>query len=83
MTPTEQFMKRIKDLQSSNPKERGFFEDKVVEFKNLLVTQNLRPSSVSCTLTPVLSFFSVHRVPLRFKRKELKVETRTEDKVRF
>lgn len=74
-------MKRIKDLQSSNPKERGFFEDKVVEFKNLLVTQNLRPSSVSCTLTPVLSFFSVHRVPLRFKRKELKVETRTEDKV--
>jgi hypothetical protein len=30
---------------------------------------------------PVLSFFSAHRVPLRFKRNELKVETRTEDKV--
>ena len=81
MTPTDQFQKRIKDLQSSNPKERGFFEDKVVEFKNLLITQNLKPSSVSCTFTPVLSFFSAHRVPLRFKRKELKVEQRAEDKV--
>jgi hypothetical protein len=32
MTPTEQFKKMGKDLQSSNPKERGFFEDKVIEF---------------------------------------------------
>jgi site-specific recombinase XerD len=81
MTPTEQFLKRVKDLQSSNPKERGFFEDKVVEFKNLLITQNLKPSSISCTLVPVLSFFSAHRVPLRFKRGELKVDSRAEDKV--
>jgi site-specific recombinase XerD len=81
MTPTEQFKKRIKDLQSENPKERGFFEDKTVEFKNLLITQNLKAASVMCTLTPVLSFFSAHRVPLRFKRKELKVEERKEDKV--
>src|SRR3990170_7704785 len=81
MTPTEQIQRRFKDLQSQNPKERGFFEDKTVEFKNALITQNLRPSSVTCTLTPVMSFFSAHRVPLRFKRGELKVETRTEDKV--
>lgn len=81
MTPTEQIQKRFKDLQSQNPKERGFFEDKVIEFKNVLVTQNLKASSVMCTLTPVLSFFSAHRVPLRFKRKELKVEERKEDKV--
>jgi len=81
MTPTEQFKKRIKDLQSDNPKERGFFEDKVVEFKNSLVAQNYKASSVSCTLTPVMSFFSAHRVPLRFKRGELKVEVRAEDKV--
>ncbi|MCW4003636.1 MAG: site-specific integrase [Candidatus Bathyarchaeota archaeon] len=81
MTPTEQFKKRIKDLQSDNPKERGFFEDKVIEFKNMLITQNLKPSSISCTLTPILSFFSAHRVPLRFKRGELKVEARAEDKV--
>lgn len=81
MSPTEQFQKRIKDLQSTNPKERGFFEDKVIEFKNLLITQNLRASSVTCTFTPVLSFFSAHRVKLNFKRGELKVEERAEDKV--
>ncbi len=46
-----------------------------------MITQNLKGSSVSCTLTPVLSFFSAHRVPLRFKRKELKVEERKVDKV--
>src|SRR3972149_244007 len=81
MTPSAQIQKRFLDLQSQNPKERGFFEDKVVEFKNALITQNLRASSVSCTLTPVLSFFSAHRVPLKFRRGELKVEERTEDKV--
>jgi hypothetical protein len=26
MSPTEQILKRFKDLQSSNPKERGFFK---------------------------------------------------------
>jgi site-specific recombinase XerD len=81
MTPTEQFHKRVEDLQSTNPKERGFFEDKVVAFKNALVAQNYKASTVQCTLTPVLSFFSAHRVPLRFKRGELKVEHRAEDKV--
>jgi hypothetical protein len=81
MTPTEQFQKRIKDLQSSNPKERGFFEDKVVEFKNQLITRNLKQTSIMCTLNPLLSFFSSHRVPLRFKRGELKVDSLVEDKV--
>ncbi len=81
MSPTEQFQKRVKDLQSTNPKVRGFFEDKVVEFKNALVAQNYKASTVQCTLTPVLSFFSAHRVPLRFKRGELKVEVKAEDKV--
>jgi site-specific recombinase XerD len=81
MSPTEQFKKRVKDLQSTNPKERGYFEDKVIEFKNSLITQNYKASTVSCTITPVLSFFSSHRVPLRFKRGELKVDARAEDKV--
>ena len=46
MKPTEQFKKRVKDLQNDNPKERAFFEDKVIEFKNQLVTQNLRASNL-------------------------------------
>ncbi|XES78480.1 MAG: tyrosine-type recombinase/integrase [Candidatus Bathyarchaeia archaeon] len=81
ITPTEQFLKRAKDLQSSNPKERGFFEDKLIDFKNALVTQNLSPSTIHGMLTPVQSFFSAHRVPLRFKRGELNVDARIEDKV--
>src|SRR5271169_2923700 len=79
--PTEQIQKRFKDLQSSNPKERGFFEDKIVEFKNSMVVQGLKPTSIASYYTPPLSFFSAHRVPLRFKRGELKVEQRAEDKV--
>lgn len=74
MSPTDQIQKRFRDLQSSNPKERGFFEDKVVEFKNALAVQGLRPTSVASYYTPVLSFFSAHRVELNFKPGELKVE---------
>ncbi len=88
MSPTEQIKKRFKDLQSNNPKERGWFEDKVVEFKNSLITQKakdknetFKASSVSTYLTPPQSFFATHRVPLRFKRGELKVEERKIDKV--
>ncbi len=81
MTPTEQFLKRCKDLQSSNPKERGFFEDKLIDFKNALVEQKRGAESIHGMMTPVQSFFSAHRVPLRFKRGELSVDARTEDKV--
>ena len=81
MSPTAQFKRRVKDLQNDNPKERAFFEEKVIEFKNQLITQNLKPTSVQCTLTPILSFFKHHRAGLHFARGELKVETRTEDKV--
>jgi hypothetical protein len=81
ISPSEQILKRFKDLQSTNPKERGFFEDKMVEYKNALVIQGLKANSVMSYLIPALSFFSAHRVPLRFKRKELKVEERAEDKV--
>jgi len=81
ISPTEQFKKRCKDLQSDNPKERGFFEDKVVEYKNILVAQKLGAETIHGRLTPIQSFFSAHRVPLRFKRRELAVDVRPEDKV--
>jgi site-specific recombinase XerD len=81
MTPTEQFKKRCKDLQSDNPKERGFFEDKVVEYKNAMVAQNRKAGYIHDMITPVRTFFSTHRVPLRFKKGELDVDARPEDKV--
>jgi site-specific recombinase XerD/regulator of replication initiation timing len=81
MSPTEQIQKRFKDLQSSNPKERGFFEDKVIEYKNALVVQGLKPNTIASYRIPIQSFFSAHRVPLKFRRGELKVEEVPEDKV--
>jgi site-specific recombinase XerD/uncharacterized coiled-coil protein SlyX len=81
MSPTEQIKKRFTDLQSQNPKERGFFEDKAMEFKKALIIQGLKATSVISYLIPVMGFFAAHRVPLRFRRGELKVEERAEDKV--
>ena len=81
MPPTEQIKKRISDLQSNDPKARGWFEDKVGEFTRMLVTQGYKPMSIQSYQTPVLSLFSSHRVKLSFRRGELKVSTRTEDKV--
>jgi site-specific recombinase XerD len=81
MTPAEQFKKRCLDLRSDNPKERGFFEDKVIEYKNAMVAQKLGAETIHGRITPIQSFFSAHRVPLRFKRGELSVDARTEDKV--
>ena len=81
MSPTDQIQKRFKDLRSDNPKTRGFFEDKLVEFKNASVAQNYKSKSVATHYTPTLSFFSAHRVQLRFKRGELKVRERMVDKV--
>ena len=81
MNPTEQIQRRFKDLQSNNPKERGFFEDKVIEFKNALVVQGLKPNSVATLRIPIQSFFSAHRVALKFRRGELDVEELAVDKV--
>lgn len=81
MSPTDQIQRRFKDLQSSNPKERGFFEDKVVEFKQASVEQGYAPKSVSTHYTPILSFFTAHRVSLKFRRGELTVKERPIDKV--
>lgn len=47
----------------------------------MLVAQNLKPTSVQSYLATVCSFFSAHRLKLSFKRGELKVTTRLEDKV--
>jgi site-specific recombinase XerD len=81
MSPTEQFKKRCKHLQSDNPKERGFFEDKVIEYKNSMVAQNRKAGYIHDMIVPVQSFFSAHRVGLKFKRDELRVDARPEDKV--
>jgi hypothetical protein len=39
LTPKQQIDKRIRDLQSTNPKVRNYFEDKLIEYKNRLEVQ--------------------------------------------
>jgi len=74
MSPTKQIERRVTDLQSSDLRERNFFEDKVIEYKNFLQTQFDNETTVKAYLTTVRSFFSSNRLPLSFGRGELAVE---------
>jgi len=74
MSPTEQIEKRVRDLQSGDLRERCWFEDKVIEYKNFLATQGYRAVTVHSYLISVQSFFSKNRLKLQFSRGDLKVE---------
>ena len=74
MTPTEQIERRLKDLRSDNPRERAFFERRVIEFKSVLVEHGYSKNTIEKNyLRTVQSFFSRNRLPLKFKRGELTV----------
>jgi integrase len=78
MTPTQQIEKRLNDIRSDNPRERAFFERKMIEFKNMLVEKGYSKNTIEKNyLRTVQSFFGRNRLPLKFKRGELTVE-RTE-----
>lgn len=81
MSPKEQILRRIKDLQSSNPKERGFFEDRVIEYGRMLATQNYKKNTIHNMVTPIQSFFSSHRVKLSFRKGDLNFKTQKSEKV--
>lgn len=72
MSPTEQIEKRMEDLKSNNPRDRSFFEQKVVEYIATLQPNKLKVWTVRTKVKSVMSFFSRNRLPLRFKRGELK-----------
>lgn len=81
MSPTEQIKKRIQDLQNDNPKIRGYFEDKVKEYMNMLVTQGYKENSVRNAITSIRSFFAHHRVKLTFGRTELRFRSAPTEKI--
>ena len=81
ISPTEQVEKRIQDLQSSDPKIRNYFEDKVIEYKNRLEVQEYTGKTLSNKLTPIRAFFTTHRVQLHFRRGELNAKTSDKDKI--
>lgn len=78
MSPTEQIEKRLKDIASSNPRVRAWFERKVVEYKVKLEGEDYAKNTIEKNyLRTVQSFFSRNRLPLKFKRGELTVERRS------
>ena len=77
MTPSEQIEKRILDLKADTSEKQHWFEDKVIEYKQLLETKFDTESSIKAHLTCVRSFFSSNRYPLTFGKGELKVEVET------
>lgn len=73
-TPTKLIEKRLADLKSDNPQDRAFFESLIVSFKIYLENEGNKENTIKSYLRSVRSFFSRNRLPLRFKRGELKVE---------
>ena len=81
MSPTEQIMKRMKDLRSDNPQVRGFFEDKLIEFMHLLETQSIKSTTIHRKLSAIRSFFTHNRLKLQFARGQLRPRVNESEKV--
>ena len=80
LTPTEQIKKRLKDLRG-NEIERVFFEEKVIEFKEMLETQKYEGSTIHNIHSAVQSFFSANRLKLAFARGDLKPKVTDKAKI--
>ena len=81
MTPTEQIKRRIENLQSNDPTERGQFEDKVKDYVRTLVTRGYGQGTVHRYTTVVMSFFAHNRLHLKFSRGELSQLVKPTDRV--
>jgi len=69
MSPTEQILKRGRDVINPNPIKRRFFEDKWREYKELSeAKETSKDSSIHSKLKVVASFFSRNGLRLNLKR---------------
>jgi len=80
MTPSEQIQKRIKDLQSTDMKERRFFERELTALKHKL-EPNYRESSVRSVIRTVQSFFKYNGMPLVLTSVDSKIKSTKQDTV--
>jgi len=78
--PTAMLEQRLKDLGSANPKERGRYEDLVIDYKNALAKQGYSKNMIVTLINRVQSFFGSHRVNLNFGRNDLKIDLSDEAK---
>jgi len=64
MTPDDIIKKRAKDLMSETPNERTYFETKMGEFKELLISLNYRGTTIKTTLGNVAGLFTNNAMKL-------------------
>jgi hypothetical protein len=79
-SPTEILEQRLKDVGSANPKERGRYEDMVIDYKSALAKQGYSKNTIVTLINRVQSFFGAHRVNLRFGGSDLKIDLSAEAK---
>jgi len=80
-SPTQLIKMKVKDIQTTDPTQKGKIEDLVIEFKKFLEAKGYRSSTIKTVLNRVQSFFSHNRVKLSFARGDLKVEPSESEKV--
>jgi len=80
-SPSKIIENRRQHEKSNKPEVKRFYEDKLIAFKNSLQGKDMKIPTVRSYLRTVMSFFSQNHYPLRFARKELKVEPSAKDKV--
>jgi len=80
-TPSEIIEKRKQDRKSDDSSVQRFYEDKLIAFKCSLEGKDMKIVTVRGYLRTVMSFFAQNHEPLRFAKKELKVEPSAKDRV--
>jgi integrase len=78
--PTAMLEQRLKDMGSANPKDRGRYEDLIIDYKNVLAKQGYSKNMIVTLINRAQSFFGAHRVHLKFGRNDLKIDLSAEAK---
>jgi integrase len=63
-TPQQMITQREKQLKSDDRKERYYYEDRLIDFKQYLVDSHYKPNSIKVILSRVSGLFANHRLDL-------------------
>ena len=83
ISPKEMIRERTQQWLSDNPQERGSWERIVNRYKQHLEEKGLSENTIMSYRRAVMSFFSYNRVPLKFRRKESKIRSKSTVKIKF
>ena len=83
MSPREIIRERTTQWLSENPQERGNWERIVNRYKQHLEGKGFSENTIMSYRRSVMSFFSYNRVPLKLRRKESKIRSKSTVKIKF